>query len=254
MRADARGLSGVVAGAACAAVALQIAYPLTHGSTRDAVTIAVVLTFAAASAAHAVRTLGWLRGGALVLVIMAGGFAVEVLGVHTGVPFGSYAYADSLGPRLFTVPLLLGAAWTMLAWPAAVVARRLAASYLGRVGIGAWALASWDLFLDPQMVADGHWTWSSTAPHLPGVDTVPLTNYAGWLLVSLVVSLLLQAFVPRPIEDDAVPVALYLWTWIGSVVAFLVFLDGLAAAAGWGALGMGLVAVPLVAQLIRSSR
>ena len=55
-----------------------------------------------------------------------------------------------------------------------------AAAPLARVAVAAAALASWDLFLDPQMVDAGHWRWSDPSPALPGVPTVPLTNYAGW--------------------------------------------------------------------------
>ena len=43
---------------------------------------------------------------------------------------------------------------------------------------------------------------------------------------------------------------LYLWTWVSGVLAHGVFL-GLPASAGWGALGMGLVAVPLAVGLLR---
>jgi putative membrane protein len=43
--------------------------------------------------------------------------------------------------------------------------------------------------------------------------------------------------------------ALYLWTYYSSVLAHAVFL-GLPASAGWGALGMGLIAVPLTVRLI----
>jgi putative membrane protein len=232
---------------AAAAVVLQLAYPLTHGHARNGLTIAIVLVFAGASATHAILTRG-PRGVATVLVTALGGFGVEVLGVHTGFPFGRYTYAATLGPRLWDVPVLLGAAWTMLAWPAALAARRLARTYAVRVAVGAWALAAWDVFLDPQMVSDGHWRWHHPSPHLPGVDAVPLTNYAGWLLVACVISLVLQGILAGSGGDDVVPVALYLWTYVGSIVAFVAFLD-LRAAALWGALGMGLVALPLVRTL-----
>jgi putative membrane protein len=42
--------------------------------------------------------------------------------------------------------------------------------------------------------------------------------------------------------------ALYLWTYFSSMLALAVWLD-LTAAAAWGALGMGLVALPLMARL-----
>ena len=43
----------------------------------------------------------------------------------------------------------------------------------------------------------------------------------------------------------------YLWTYYASVLAHAVFL-GLPASALWGALGMGLVAVPLTVHMVRS--
>ncbi len=136
----------------------------------------------------------------------------------------------------------------MLAWPAALVAGRLVRGRVARVVVGAWALASADLFLDPQLVAARAWRWQFPTPHLPGVATVPLTNYAGWLAVALVLSCALQAVVGT--GDDSVAIALYLWLYAGWTLALAVFLD-LPAAAGWGSLGMGLVAVPLAVRWLR---
>jgi putative membrane protein len=229
-------------------VALQIAYPLAHGSVRDHLTVLIVAGLAGTCLVHAAVTRGGRTALALLLVTAVPGYAVEVLGVHTGVPFGSYAYAPTLGPRWFGAPPLIGLAWTMLAWPAALAARRLVDGYLPRVLVGAWALASADLFLDPQQVAAGHWMWRHPAPHLPGVAHVPLTNYAGWIAVALVLSAVVQAFVGD--GDDTVMVGLYLWLYVGWTIALGAFL-GLAAAAGWGALGMGLVAVPLAVRSVR---
>jgi putative membrane protein len=231
-------------------VALQIGYPLASGTTRDRVTVVIVGAFAAASAAHAVTTRG-RRGAAAFGTAAALGFAAEVIGLHTGAPFGEYRYGATLGVRLFGVPLVVALAWAMVAWPAALVARRLVAGRLARVVVGAWALAAWDLFLDPQLVAAGGWHWTDPDPHLPGVPDVPLTNYGGWLLVALVVSAALQWLLRDDRGGaDGVPVALYLWTYVGSVVALAGFLH-LAGAAGWGAVGMGLVAVPLAGTLRR---
>jgi putative membrane protein len=233
------------------AVAGQITYPLLDGDARDRLTLAVVLTFATASAAHAVTTRGLRTGGAAFTFAAVAGFVAEMVGVATGVPFGAYTYGSTLGPELFGVPLVVGLAWAMVAWPAAIVARRLATGPATRVLVGAWALASWDLFLDPQLVDAGGWQWHRPDPHLPGVDTVPLSNHAGWLLVAAMISAALQwRLRADPGGDDAVPTALYLWTYVGSIIALAGFL-GLLAAAAWGALGMGLVAVPLARSLLR---
>jgi uncharacterized membrane protein len=227
----------------------QIGYPLVHGATRDRLTVSVVVLFAATTVAHAGTSRGWPVAALLVVVTAVPGFAVEALAVHTGFPFGHYRYASSLGVRVWGVPIVIALAWTMFAWPAALVARRLVRSYTGRVVVGAWALAAWDLFLDPQMVAAGHWRWQFPSPHLPGVDTVPLTNYAGWLLAAAVISTAVQTIVPvTPDADDRVPLGLYLWTWASSVLALAAFLH-LGAAALWGGIGMGLVAAPLIRSL-----
>lgn len=231
-----------------AGVALQIGYPLVHGSTRDRVSVLIVGLLASSCVAHAAVTRGPRTAVRLLLVTAVPGYAVEVLGVHTGIPFGSYAYAATLGPRLFGAPPLIGLAWTMLAWPAALVARRLVRRTAARVLVGAWALAAADLFLDPQQVAAGHWTWRFPAPHLPGVPEVPLTNYAGWLAVAVVLSCAVQALAGD--GDDTVMLGLYIWLYAGWIVALAVFLD-LQAAAGWGALGMGAVALPLAGRWLR---
>lgn len=243
-----RAASAALPALLAAGVGLQIAYPLVHGDVRDRLSVLIVAALAGTCVAHAAVTRGPRAAVALLLITAVPGYAVEVLGVHTGLPFGSYRYSSTLGPRLFAVPPVIGLAWTMLAWPAALAARRLVHAPAARVLVGAWALASADLFLDPQQVAAGHWTWRFPAPHLPGVPDVPLTNYAGWLAVALVLSLALQTLTGD--GDDRPMVGLYLWLYVGWIVALAGFLD-LAAAAGWGALGMGAVAVPLAGQWLR---
>jgi uncharacterized membrane protein len=239
-------LPGVLAGGA---VAVQVAYPLVAGSTRDRLTVLIVLLYAATSIAHAALT----RGARVVFVLVGStvvfGFAVEVAGVHSGVPFGRYAYGAALGPTLFGVPIVIAFAWMMLGWPAALVAQRLATSLLVRVVVGAWALAAWDLFLDPQMVAAGYWRWRDPSRHLPGIPDVPIADFVGWFAVAALISLALQRALdstsrPAP-ADDRVPLGLYLWTWASSTVALAAFFD-LPVAAVWGALAMGMVALPLL--------
>lgn len=235
-------LAGVV-------VLLQVAYPLVHGRARDVLTVTTVVVFCAASVAHALASRGVRYAALLVAVAGLGGFAAEALGVHTGVPFGRYAYGDSLGPRLLGVPVVVPLAWTMMAHPAVCVASRLARSRALRVAVAAWALAAWDLFLDPQMVAAGHWRWVAGGVHLPGVADVPLTNFGGWLLVAATMAAVLVPLAGEP-RADRPAWALYLWTWAGSLVANLAFF-GRPWVALWGGLGMGLVAVPLLVSARR---
>ncbi|MGF1647056.1 MAG: carotenoid biosynthesis protein [Kineosporiaceae bacterium] len=243
------------------AVAAQVVHPLVSGRALTWLTILSVLFFAAASTAHAARWTG-ARGAAALLVVAGGlGLLAELVGTATGFPFGRYTYAGTLGWELDTVPVIIGAAWAMMAWPALLAGRLLARRRPGWrrraevVVIGAAVLASWDLFLDPQMTAAGHWRFLDPTPGLPGVPGIPLTNYAGWVLVALVMIALLEATVPEPRRPvgQAVPALLLGWTWLGSIVANLVFFDRPAVAL-WGGVGMGLVVAPYLLRVRREHR
>ncbi|MGS2619138.1 carotenoid biosynthesis protein [Micromonospora sp. LZ34] len=264
-------------------VLAQICYPLTTGTTRARLTVATVLLGWLLSVGHALLSRGARTAAALVAVATGGGFAIEALGVATGFPFGSYDYSGQLGPKLAGVPLVIPLAWTWMAWPAWLAAVRLTRtpaaggwsarrtgappdsgppggagrSGVRRIALAALGLATWDLFLDPQMVAEGHWVWRDATPALPGLPGVPVSNYLGWLLFAV---LLMAAL--RPLAGPAVAgtdrrdhpmFALYLWTYGSSVLAHAVFLD-LPASALWGAVGMSVTALPLAVTLLRARR
>ena len=242
-------------------VLAQIGYPLVQH--RAPLVVATVVLGFTISVTHAVRTRGMWVGVVLVAVTTGGGLLVEMVGVHTGHPFGGYGYSGALGPRLLGVPLVIPLAWTWLAWPAWLAAgaltRRLGGAARSRAGLAlriplaGLGLAAWDLFLDPQMVAEGYWHWAHPRPGLPGVAGVPLTNYLGWLLVA---TLMMAVFAGVAGVRGAGPgrdgpmFAMYLWTFASSALAHAVLLR-LPGSAAWGALGMGLVAVPLAVVLCR---
>ncbi|MGC4805767.1 carotenoid biosynthesis protein [Micromonospora sp. DT233] len=235
-------------------VLAQICYPLTTGATRAGLTVATVVLGYLLAVGHALLSRGPRTAAALVAVATGGGFAIEALGVATGFPFGSYDYSGELGPKLAGVPLIIPLAWTWMAWPAWLTAARLVAPGIGRVALAAVGLAAWDLFLDPQMVAEGYWVWRDATPALPGLPGVPVSNYLGWLLFAV---LLMAALRPlagpasaRTGSGDAPMFALYLWTYFSSILAHAVFL-GLPASAAWGAAGMAVAAVPLTLTLGR---
>ena len=235
---------------AAAAVLLQIAYPLVHGQARNTLTVVTVVVFFLASTAHALVHRGAAWTGGYLAVTAGTGLLAEAVGTATGVPFGQYEYADTLGPQLLDVPVVIPLAWAMFAYPCLVVGQRLASSALGASAVGAVAMASWDLFLDPQMVEAGHWRFSDVEASLPGAPGIPLSNYLGWLLVALLMMGALQLLGRRPDADDGVPGALFLWTWASSVLANAVFFERPVVAL-LGGLVMGAVAVPYARSLRR---
>jgi putative membrane protein len=236
-------------------VLTQICYPLTSGDTRAAFTVTTVLLGCAGSILHAGLTRGPRAALALVATATVGGFLVEAVGVATGFPFGEYDYSGRLGPKILDVPLIIPLAWTWMAWPAWLAALRVARSKPMRIIVAAAGLAAWDLFLDPQMVAEDYWLWRSPEPALPGVPGIPIGNYLGWVGFALVLMTALSWALGRagtePAPDDAPMIALWLWTYASSVLAHAVFLD-LPASAAWGGVVMGAAVLPLVVKLRRS--
>jgi putative membrane protein len=257
-------------------VLTQICYPLTGGGLRAGLTVLTVVLGYLLSVSHALLTRGARAAAALVATATVGGFAVEAVGVATGFPFGTYDYSGQLGPKLLGVPLIIPLAWTWMAWPAWLAAVRLARGRTARVAIAAAGLAAWDLFLDPQMVAEGYWSWQSPTPALPGVPGIPIGNYLGWLGFALILMTALSyaagpaALAAGPIPSASRPatpaaaatqevpetrdrpiLALWFWTYASSVLAHAVFL-GLPASAGWGGVLMGAVVLPLAAKALNN--
>jgi uncharacterized membrane protein len=208
----------VVAAAAAFAVMalLQIAVPLTDD--RAGLTTAVVVAFAVTTTLLAAMAWGGSRAVAAGAVVLAGALALEAVGTRTGWPFGEYEYGDVLRPTVAGVPLAVGLAWWAMAVPARDVAARLVAPGWRRVGLGAVALTAWDVLLDPQMVDEGFWTWDGGGPW----RDVPLSNYLGWFLVSVVVMVVLDRLLPGSGRGPAL-LGLYTWWAVMSTLGFLAF-------------------------------
>ncbi|WP_308158917.1 carotenoid biosynthesis protein [Amycolatopsis magusensis] len=259
-RADVAGMtaSAWLSWSAGAVVVLaQILYSMSEPGQRFATTAISVVAFAVSSVFDAVSRFGARAAVVLVTVAGGGGLTAEALGVHTGFPFGDYTYTGTLGVAVFAVPVLVPLAWIMMAWPAFLVGRSLGAGWWA-VPVGGWALASWDVFLDPQMVDEGHWRWLDVTATLPGVHGIPLSNFAGWLLVATVLVLLLHRLLPDGrvspprLRGGAAPV-LYLWTYFSSVWAHAAFF-GRPWVSLVGGLVMGAVALPFARTLRRGRR
>jgi uncharacterized membrane protein len=230
-----------------ATVLAQIVYPLVSGAARDRLTVVTVLLFAAASITHALVWRGPAWALTLVAVTAGGGLLAEAVGVHTGIPFGAYSYTGSLGWELSGVPVVIPFAWTMMAYPALLVGRGISPHPVRGPLVAGAALASWDLFLDPQMVDAGYWVWApGGGPTLAGI---PVSNFVGWFLVSVLMMALLWQALPlldvRLQRDDWLPYALYLWTYSSSVLAHVAFF-GLAGSGLLGGVGMGTVVAAFI--------
>ncbi|WP_228000974.1 carotenoid biosynthesis protein [Nocardia australiensis] len=235
-------------------IAAQIGYPLSSGAARDRITVVVVLLSVATALAHAVVTRGAHYAAGFLAIVSGLGLLSEIVGTATGFPFGSYTYAtDRLGPAIAGVPLVVALAWTGGLYPIWVVAGLSTRRAVVRIGLTAMGAVGWDLFLDPQMVTDGQWNWSDADSGLPGLAQIPYTNYLGWFAVAAVMALALTIWdrTAAHTGSTVVPVVVFLWTWLGSALAHAVFL-GLPASARYGAVGLGILGIPLVVWLVQA--
>lgn len=115
----------------------------------------------------------------------------ELIGTSTGLLFGPYHFTDLLGPKWFgKVPFFIPIVWSYTA----LVTYRLALFVFPekkktRLLFMAMLMLILDLSTDPAMSHQiTYWVWEK-----PGVYYgVPLTNYIGWLIVSLTMGVFLE--------------------------------------------------------------
>ena len=140
----------------------------------------------------------WSLGQILVMLFVAlAGFLVEVLGVNTGFPFGTYSYGEVLGVKILNTPLLIGANWLMLIYATHGIARRVFNKPILVILLGSALMVALDLLLEPAAIHLGFWTWELAIP--------PLENYLAWAAISAFFHLLFWKFVPKYSNNIAGP-------------------------------------------------
>ena len=218
------------------AILLQIPYPLLDGRALEIVTVLTVYFGAAAMFLHALLSFGSKFAFQYLAITTVFSFFIETVGVNTGWPFGVYEYSSTLGFFIFDVPLVVPFAWAMMAYPALIAARRVAGAWVFLYG-GA-ILMGWDMFLDPQMVTAGRWTWEVTGASFPFAPEIPLSNPFGWLLSGLTLMAILHFTLPREHRKEApstLAADIFLgWSLVGGFISQFFFFDrpGLALFAG----------------------
>ncbi|MFD2514056.1 carotenoid biosynthesis protein [Pontibacter locisalis] len=118
------------------------------------------------------------------LVVFAVGFFSEVVGVHTGIIFGDYVYGEALGLKVWEVPLLIGLNWLMLVYVTGVISNKLTLPWIGKGALAALLMVILDFFIEPVAMAFDFWSWRG--------GEIPLSNYAGWFGIALLLQLYFQ--------------------------------------------------------------
>lgn len=121
------------------------------------------------------------------------GMLTEMIGVNTGLLFGSYNYGTVMGVKIAGVPLLIGLNWLMITYGAATTITQLNQwlykkyqlenwrhsklyTHLSILIDGALLATFFDWVMEPVAIYLQFWTWHS--------NSIPLKNYFCWFIIS----------------------------------------------------------------------
>jgi putative membrane protein len=126
------------------------------------------------------------RALAAILGLAAYAYAIEYVGIVTGLPYGEFYYDVHLGPTVAGVPVGLPVFFIPLVMNAyllvVLLLGRAADHTPTRLTAVVAAVLAMDLVLDPGAVALGFWVY----PGGGAFYGVPLSNYLGWVLSATV--------------------------------------------------------------------
>jgi uncharacterized membrane protein len=118
------------------------------------------------------------------LTVFGVGFFSEVVGVHTGLLFGSYTYGSALGYKVWEVPLLIGLNWLMLVYITGHISNYTNWPFVAKAILGAALMVLLDFFIEPVAMQFDFWDWNKSI--------VPVSNYIGWFVIALLLQLYFQ--------------------------------------------------------------
>jgi len=116
-----------------------------------------------------------------VVVALLAGFISEVIGVHTGLLFGSYTYGQALGPKLWGIPLVISLNWLLLVYVTGMLVQHLPLPWVPKALLAAALMTFLDMFIEPIAAVLDFWTWEG--------HRIPAANYWGWLGVGFLLQL-----------------------------------------------------------------
>lgn len=111
-------------------------------------------------------------------IIAVGGFAVEAIGVNTGLIFGDYTYNNVLGVKVFGTPLIMGINWLLLIYCTSAITSLMRMSAVKKVFLSSVIVLAYDIIIEKVAGNLGMWHWEG--------GEVPLRNYAAWFIISFI--------------------------------------------------------------------
>jgi putative membrane protein len=111
--------------------------------------------------------------------VLVYGFALEAVGVNTGIIFGNYVYGEALGPKIWGTPLLIGVNWFILSYSIGILISRIQLNNILKIMLAAFMMTLIDVLIEPVAIELNFWNWEG--------GVVPYRNYLGWFLGATVI-------------------------------------------------------------------
>lgn len=137
-------------------------------------------------------------------------FLAEVIGVQSGLLFGHYWYGNSLGLKLWEVPLLIGLNWLVLVYSIGSLTAKLQTNTFLKAFVAAILMVGLDYFIEPAAMQFDFWHWKN--------NVVPLQNYVGWFLLAFI----LQSYFQQSTVYKKNPLAIWIF---GAQATFFIALN-----------------------------
>ena len=150
-----------------------------------------------------------LRSWITWLIVYLIGMGVELIGINTGLLFGTYQYGENLGTKVFGVPILIGVNWVVITFLTANVSRRFIKNKWLAVLFGSILMVALDFFIEPSAPVFDFWYWEG--------GTAPVRNFVDWFIVSF----LLQIIVKKELPEESVSLPIH---YFASQIVFFIFL------------------------------
>lgn len=119
-------------------------------------------------------------------LIFALGLIVEIIGVKTKIIFGNYYYGNSLGLKLFEVPLLIGVNWVFMVYTSTSIIERHKLNVFLKILISSIVMVLYDAVLELVAPNLDMWYWIT--------KYAPLKNFAAWFMLALLFNSLIKIF------------------------------------------------------------
>ena len=131
------------------------------------------------------------------------GLLIEIIGVKTGLPFGTYLYLEGLGSKILGVPWVMGLNWLVLSWSAGQICAFYLQDFsrLLRCSAAVMLLLSVDLLIEPVAVDLRFWIFSVSGPGI--------LNYFGWVLTSAMIQWILVDKIPSAKNNTATAIIIF---------------------------------------------